>query len=151
MIDQPFFDRWRAKLIANLEPGSVGELDTIRFAQVAPTVAVVCPFLRYDGEPCEQLITYYLQVGSGVEDDLSYALGACHRHLAHAFDVLFTADRIGLPDACDDDAVDASTAAPPAHPPNSPTTRRWRNGCSRAAPRRWSISARRHSTRAIRS
>jgi hypothetical protein len=117
MIDQPFFDRWRAKLIANLEPGSVGELDTIRFAQVAPTVAVVCPFLRYDGEPCEQLITYYLQVGSGVEDDLSYALGACHRHLAHAFDVLFTADRIGLPDACDDDAVDASTAAPPAHPP----------------------------------
>jgi hypothetical protein len=117
MMDQPFFDRWRAKLIANLEPASVGDLDTIRFAQVAPTVAVVCPFLRFDGEPCEQLITYYLQVGSGVEDDLSYALGACHRHLGHAFDVLFTADRLGLPDACDDDAVDASTAAPPARPP----------------------------------
>jgi hypothetical protein len=117
MIDQPFFDRWRAKLIANLEPDSVGELDTIRFAQVAPTVAVVCPFLRFDGEPCEQLITYYLQVGSGVEDDLSYALGACHRHLGHAFDVLFTADRIGLADACDDDAVDASVPAPPARPP----------------------------------
>ena len=117
MIDQPFFDRWRAKLIAGLDPGSVGELDTIRFAQVAPTVAVVCPFLRYDGEPCEQLITYYLQVGSGIEDDLSYALGACHRHLGHAFDVLFTADRIGLPDPCDDDAVDASTAAVPARPP----------------------------------
>jgi hypothetical protein len=117
MIDQPFFDRWRAKLIANLEPGSIGELDTIRFAQVAPTVAVVCPFLRFDGEPCEQLITYYLQVGSGVEDDLSYALGACHRHLGHAFDVLFTADRVGLADACDDDAVDASAPAPPARPP----------------------------------
>jgi hypothetical protein len=117
MMDQPFFDRWRAKLIANLEPGSVGELDTIRFAQVAATVAVVCPFLRFDGEPCELLITYYLQVGSGVEDDLSYALGACHRHLGHAFDVLFTADRIGLPDACDDDAVDASAPAPPARPP----------------------------------
>jgi hypothetical protein len=117
MIDQPFFDRWRAKLIANLEPDSVGELDTIRFAQVAPSVAVVCPFLRFDGEPCEQLITYYLQVGSGVEDDLSYALGACHRHLGHAFDVLFTADRIGLADACDDDAVDASAPAPAAHPP----------------------------------
>jgi hypothetical protein len=117
MIDQPFFDRWRAKLIANLEPGDVGELDTIRFAQVAPTVAVVCPFLRFDGEPCEQLITYYLQVGSGVEDDLSYALGACHRHLGHAFDVLFTADRFGLADPCDDDAVDASAPAPPAHPP----------------------------------
>jgi hypothetical protein len=117
VIDQPFFDRWRAKLIANLEPDSVGELDTIRFAQVAPTVAVVCPFLRFDGEPCEQLITYYLQVGSGVEDDLSYALGACHRHLGHAFDVLFTADRIGLADACDDDAVDASVPAPAAHPP----------------------------------
>jgi hypothetical protein len=117
MIDQPFFDRWRAKLIANLEPASVGDLDTIRFAQVAPTVAVVCPFLRFDGEPCEQLITYYLQVGSGVEDDLSYALGACHRHLGHAFDVLFAADRIGLPDACDEDAVDASAPAPPAHPP----------------------------------
>ena len=117
MMDQPFFDRWRAKLIANLEPGSIGDLDTIRFAQVAPTVAAVCPFLRFDGEPCEQLITYYLQVGSGVEDDLSYALGACHRHLGHAFDVLFTADRIGLADACDDDAVDASAPAPPARPP----------------------------------
>ena len=117
MIDQPFFDRWRAKLIANLDPGAVGELDTIRFAQVAPTVAVVCPFLRFDGEPCEQLITYYLQVGSGVEDDLSYALGACHRHLGHAFDVLFTADRVGLGDPCDDDAVDASIPAPPARPP----------------------------------
>jgi hypothetical protein len=116
-MDQPFFDRWRAKLIANLEPGSVGDLDTIRFAQVAPTVALVCPFLRFDGEPCEQLITYYLQVGSGVEDDLSYALGACHRHLGHAFDVLFIADRIGLADACDDDAVDASAPAPPARPP----------------------------------
>ena len=117
MMDQPFFDRWRAKLIANLDPASVGELDTIRFAQVAPTVAAVCPFLRFDGESCEQLITYYLQVGSGVEDDLSYALGACHRHLGHAFDVLFTADRIGLPDACDDDAVDASVPAPLAQPP----------------------------------
>jgi len=117
MMDQPFFDRWRAKLIANLDPGSVGDLDTIRFAQVAPTIAVVCPFLRFDGEPCEQLITYYLQVGSGVEDDLSYALGACHRHLGHAFDVLFTADRIGLADACDDDAVDATAPAPPARPP----------------------------------
>ena len=117
MMDQPFFDRWRAKLIANLDPASVGDLDTIRFAQVAPTVAAVCPFLRFDGEPCEQLITYYLQVGSGVEDDLSYALGACHRHLGHAFDVLFTADRIGLPDACDDDAVDASAPAPLAQPP----------------------------------
>jgi hypothetical protein len=63
------------------------------------------------------LITYYLQVGSGVEDDLSYALGACHRHLGHAFDVLFTADRIGLTDACDDDAVDASAPAPLARPP----------------------------------
>jgi hypothetical protein len=117
MMDQPFFDRWRAKLIANLEPASVGDLDTIRFAQVAATVAVVCPFLRFDGEPCEQLITYYLQVGSGVEDDLSYALGACHRHLGHAFDVLFAADRFGLPDACDDDAVDASAPAPLARPP----------------------------------
>jgi hypothetical protein len=117
MMDQPFFYRWRAKLIANLDPAAAGELDTIRFAQVAATVAVVCPFLRFDGEPCEQLITYYLQVGSGVEDDLSYALGACHRHLGHAFDVLFTADRIGLPDACDDDAVDASDPAPPARPP----------------------------------
>ena len=117
MMDQPFFDRWRAKLIANLEPGSVGDLDTIRFAQVAATVAVVCPFLRFDGEPCEQLITYYLQVGSGVEDDLSYALGACHRHVGHAFDVLFTADRVGLADACDDDAVDASSPAPLARPP----------------------------------
>jgi hypothetical protein len=58
MIDQPFFDRWRAKLIANLEPECVGALDSIRFAQVAATVAVVCPFLRFDGEPCEQLITY---------------------------------------------------------------------------------------------
>ena len=117
MMDQPYFDRWRAKLIANLEPGSVGDLDTIRFAQVAATVAVVCPFLRFDGEPCEQLITYYLQVGSGVEDDLSYALGACHRHVGHAFDVLFTADRVGLADACDDDAVDASSPAPLARPP----------------------------------
>jgi hypothetical protein len=117
MMDQPFFDRWRAKLIANLEPDSVGDLDTIRFAQVAATVAVVCPFLRFDGEPCEQLITYYLQVGSGVEDDLSYALGACHRHLGHAFDVLFTADRVGLSDACDDDAVDASAPAPLGRPP----------------------------------
>ena len=54
MMDVPFFDRWRAKLIANLDPESVGELDTIRFAPVAPTVAVVCPFLRWDGEPCEQ-------------------------------------------------------------------------------------------------
>lgn len=117
MIDQPFFDRWRAKLIANIEPEGIGALDTIRFAQVAPTVAVVCPFLRYDGEPCEQLITYYLQVGSGLEDDLSYALGACHRHLGHAFDVLFEADRVGLADACDDDAVDATAPAPPARPP----------------------------------
>jgi hypothetical protein len=117
MMDQPFFDRWRAKLIASLAPESVGDLDTIRFAQVAPTVAAVCPFLRFDGEPCEQLITYYLQVGSGVEDDLSYALGACHRHLGHAFDVLFAADRFGLPDACDDDAVDATDATPPARPP----------------------------------
>lgn len=117
MIDQPFFDRWRAKLIANLEPDGIGALDTIRFAQVAPTVAAVCPFLRYDGEPCEQLITYYLQVGSGVEDDLSYALGACHRHLGHAFDVLYEADRVGLADACDDDAVDATAPAPAAHPP----------------------------------
>ena len=58
--------------------------------------------MRYDGEPCEQLITYYLQVGSGLEDDLSYAVGACHRHLGHAFDVLYEADRIGLADACDD-------------------------------------------------
>jgi len=117
MIDQPIFDRWRAKLIANLDPASVGELDTIRFAQVAPTVAAVCPFLRFDGEPCEQLITYYLQVGSAVEDDLSYALGACHRHLGHALDVLFTADRMGLPDACDEDAVDASAPTVAAHAP----------------------------------
>jgi hypothetical protein len=117
MIDQPFFDRWRAKLIATIEPESVGALDTIRFAQVDASVAVVCPFLRFDGEPCEQLITYYLQVGSGVEDDLSYALGACHRHLGHAFDVLYEADRIGLADACDDDAVDASAPALPTHPP----------------------------------
>jgi hypothetical protein len=63
------------------------------------------------------LITYYLQVGSGVEDDLSYALGACHRHLGHAFDVLYEADRVGLADACDDDAVDATAPAPPARPP----------------------------------
>lgn len=117
MIDQPFFDRWRAKLIASIEPDGIGALDTIRFAQVAPTVAVVCPFLRYDGEPCEQLITYYLQVGSGLEDDLSYALGACHRHLGHAFDVLYEADRVGLADACDDDAVDATAPAAPAHAP----------------------------------
>jgi hypothetical protein len=117
MIDQPFFDRWRAKLIANLEPDSVGALDTIRFAQVSATVAAVCPFLRFDGEPCEQLITYYLQVGSGAEDDLSYALGACHRHLGHAFDVLYEADRIGLADACDDDAVDSSAPLQPATPP----------------------------------
>jgi hypothetical protein len=117
MIDQPFFDRWRAKLIANLEPESVGALDSIRFARVAATVAVVCPFLRFDGEPCEQLITYYLQVGSGEEDDLSYALGACHRHLGHAFDVLYEADRVGLADACDDDAVDASAPAQPATAP----------------------------------
>lgn len=117
MMDQPYFDRWRAKLIATLEPGSVGELDVIRFAPVAPNVAVVCPFLRWDGEACEQLITYYLQVGSGVEDDLSCALGACHRHLAQAFDVLFLADRLGLDDACDDDAVDATTPVPAAKPP----------------------------------
>ena len=117
MIDQPFFDRWRAKLIANLEPDSVGALDSIRFAQVSATVAVVCPFLRFDGEPCEQLITYYLQVGSEAEDDLSYALGACHRHLGHAFDVLYEADRVGLADACDDDAVDASAPVRPARPP----------------------------------
>lgn len=117
MIDQPFFDRWRAKLIANLDPAGVADVDTIRFARVPATVAAVCPFLRFDGEPCEQLITYYLQVGSGAEDDLSYALGACHRHLGHAFDVLFTADRFGLPDPCDEDAVDASLACPPAEPP----------------------------------
>lgn len=117
MMDQPFFDRWRAKLIATLEPGSVGELDTIRFAPVAPNVAVICPFLRFDGEQCEQLITYYLQVGSGVEDDLSCALGACHRHLGQAFDVLFLADRLGLADACDDDAVDATASVPAARPP----------------------------------
>jgi hypothetical protein len=117
MIDQPFFDRWRAKLIANIEPDAIGALDTIRFAQVAPTVAVVCPFIRFDGEPCEQLITYYLQVGSGLEDDLSYAVGACHRHLGHAFDLLYEADRIGLADACDDDAVDATASVAPAHPP----------------------------------
>jgi hypothetical protein len=117
MIDQPFFDRWRAKLIANIEPDAIGALDTIRFAQVAPTVAVVCPFIRFDGEPCEQLITYYLQVGSGLDDDLSYAVGACHRHLGHAFDVLYEADRIGLADACDDDAVDATASVAPAHPP----------------------------------
>jgi hypothetical protein len=117
MIDQPFFDRWRAKLIASLDPASAGEIDTIRFARVAPTVAAVCPFLRFDGEACEQLITYYLQVGSDIEDDLSYALGACHRHLGHAFDVLFTADRTGLPDACDEDAVDASAPAVPVHAP----------------------------------
>ncbi|MGA2392213.1 MAG: hypothetical protein ABSH03_02545 [Candidatus Lustribacter sp.] len=117
MMDQPFFDRWRAKLIATLEPAGVGELDTIRFAPVAPNVAVVCPFLRFDGEQCEQLITYYLHVGSGVEDDLSCALGACHRHLGQAFDVLFLADRLGLADACDDDAVDASTSVPAARAP----------------------------------
>jgi hypothetical protein len=117
VIDQPFFDRWRAKLIANLDPAAVAELDTIRFARVPPTVAAVCPFLRFDGEPCEQLITYYLQVGSGIEDDLSYALGACHRHLGHAFDVLFTADRFGLADPCDEDAVDASAPRAPAVPP----------------------------------
>jgi hypothetical protein len=117
MMDQPFFDRWRAKLIATLDPGSVGELDVIRFAPVAPNVAVICPFLRYDGEPCEQLITYYLLVGSGVEDDLSCALGACHRHLGQAFDVMFLADRLGLADACDDDAVDASAPVAAARPP----------------------------------
>lgn len=116
-MDQPFFDRWRAKLIATLEPGSVGELDTIHFAPVAPSVAVVCPFLRFDGEACEQLITWYLHVGTGHEDDLAYALGACHRHLGQAFDVLFLADRLGLDDACDDDAVDASSTVPAARPP----------------------------------
>jgi hypothetical protein len=117
VIDQPFFDRWRAKLIANLDPAGVAELDTIRFARVPANVAAVCPFLRFDGEPCEQLITYYLQVGSGAEDDLSYALGACHRHLGHAFDVLFAADRFGLSDPCDEDAIDASAPRAPSVPP----------------------------------
>jgi hypothetical protein len=120
MIDEPFFDRRRAKTIASLDPAALGELDTIRFARVAPNVAVVCPFLRFDGEPCEQLITYYFQVGSALEDDLSFALGACHRHLGHALDVLFSADRFGLPDPCDEDAIDASAPRSLARPPVLP-------------------------------
>ena len=114
----PTFDRWRAKIIANLDPASAGELDAIQFCPVAPSIAAVCPFLRFDGEPCEQLISYYFRAGSGEEGDLSTAMGACHRHIGHAFDVLVLADRVGLEDACDEDAVDASIPALPAVAPH---------------------------------
>ena len=90
----------------------MGTMGSIRFAPVAATVALVCPFERYDGEMCDQLITYYLQT-----DD--HALGACHRHLAHAMDILVTAGGMHLTDPSDDDLLAPAEAAQPKRAPLS--------------------------------
>jgi hypothetical protein len=108
----PAFDRWRARLIAHTDSESMGTMGSIRFAPVAPTVALVCPFERYDGEMCDQLITYYLQTNE-------HALGACHRHLAHALDILVTAEGMQLSDPSDDDLLAPSEAAMPKRAPLS--------------------------------
>jgi hypothetical protein len=106
----PSFDRWRARLIAHTDGESMGPAETIRFSQVAPTVALMCPFERYDGNACGQLITYYLRTEK-------HALGACHRHLAHALDILVAAGQLSLVDPSDEDLLAPSKAALPVRAP----------------------------------
>ena len=106
----PSFDRWRARLIAHTDGDSMGPAETIRFSQVAPTVALMCPFERYDGNACGQLITYYLRTEK-------HALGACHRHLAHALDILVAAGQLSLIDPSDEDLLAPSEAALPVRAP----------------------------------
>lgn len=108
----PSFNRWRARLIAHTASDAMGPMDSISFCPVAPTVALVCPFERFDGDPCEQLITYYLRTDV-------HALGACHRHLAHAMDILVAADGSSLSDPSDDDLLAPSAAAEPRRAPLS--------------------------------
>jgi hypothetical protein len=105
----PTFDRWRARLIAHTDGDSLGPAEEIRFSQVAPTVALMCPFQRYDGEPCQQLITYYLRTST-------HALGACHRHLAHALDILVAAGRTPLADPSDEDLLEPAGGSPKRAP-----------------------------------
>ena len=109
----PSFNRWRAHLIAHTDSGAMGPMDSISFCPVAPTIALICPFRRFDGEPCEQLITYYLRTEG-------HALGACHRHLAHALDVLVAADETSLTDPADDDLLAPATSVPPSRAPQTP-------------------------------
>jgi hypothetical protein len=106
----PSFDRWRARLIAHTDGDSMGPAATIRFSQVAPTVALMCPFERFDGNACGQLITYYLRTEK-------HALGACHRHLAHALDILVAAGQLSLVDPSDEDLLAPSQAAMPVRAP----------------------------------
>jgi len=106
----PSFDRWRARLIAHTDGDSMGTTETVEFSQVAPTVALMCPFERFDGNTCGQLITYYLRTPK-------HALGACHRHLAHALDILVAAGQRNLIDPSDEDLLAPSEASMPARAP----------------------------------
>jgi hypothetical protein len=106
----PSFDRWRARLIAHTDGESMGPTETIQFSQVAPTVALMCPFERFDGNACGQLITYYLRTPK-------HALGACHRHLAHALDILVAAGQLSLVDPSDKDLLEPSEATLPVRAP----------------------------------
>ena len=146
-VDQPFFDRWRAKLIANLDPGAVGELDTIRWRRSRRRLRLVID-LRFDGEPCEPDLCLPSAAASRTATSPTRS-ARVHRHLGHAFDVLFTADRVGLGDPCDDDAVDAHRFRR-RRPPAAPRTTTWnsRSTCS-PAPRPPSNSARLPSMRAV--
>jgi len=106
----PSFDRWRARLIAHTDGESMGPTETIQFSQVAPTVALMCPFERFDGNACGQLITYYLRTPK-------HALGACHRHLAHALDILVAAGQLSLIDPSDKDLLEPTEATLPVRAP----------------------------------
>jgi hypothetical protein len=106
----PSFDRWRARLIAHTDGESMGPTESVQFSQVAPTVALMCPFERFDGNACGQLITYYLRTPK-------HALGACHRHLAHALDILVAAGQRHLIDPSDEDLLAPSEASMPVRAP----------------------------------
>jgi hypothetical protein len=109
----PSFDRWRARLIAHTDGDSMGPTEAVHFSQVAPTVALMCPFERFDGNACGQLITYYLRTPK-------HALGACHRHLAHALDILVAAGQRHLIDPSDEDLLAPSQVSLPARAPIQP-------------------------------
>lgn len=105
----PPFDQFRARLIAQSDGDAMGRMASIRFSPVAPTVALVCPFERFDGNPCDQLITYYLRTDK-------HALGACHRHIAHALDILVAAGSAAA-EAGDDDLLATAESAQPRRAP----------------------------------
>jgi hypothetical protein len=125
-MNVPRFDRWRARLISQTNPGMIGSTDTLTFTNVAASVAFACPFFNEDGAPCSNLISYFFTSArrppDADEDDESVgtAIGGCDAHLRAALDTMTCSMSGRFLEQPDEDAIDIGDSSPVmAAPPSN--------------------------------